>query len=578
MPGNAPIALEHVRLTYDGGVTWALDDVSCAVAPGERVCVLGANGSGKSTLAGVMGGILAPDEGEVSLMGRRVYSTDAGADGDAYRAARPSIGLVFQDPEDQIITTVVEDDVAFGPENLGLSPAEIEARVRRELRRVAMQDFARADPTRLSGGQQQRVAIAGVLAMEPRVLVLDEPGALLDVRGRRAIMRVLRRLQDAGTTIVHVTHFVEEALEADRVVIMERGRIAVQGTPGEVFADAGRLEALRLELPFAFSLAAELGRRGIPVDASVPHEELVAGLARVAHGADVPNPEEQQVSRAETPAIRVANVSYAYDERPVLDRVSLEVASGELVAVVGQTGSGKSTLARVVCALATPDAGNAEVCGIPTTDRRRRSELRAAVGYVMQKPERQLFAPTVFEDVAFGPGNMGLSAEDVRLRTEQALDLLGIAHLAERSPFQLSGGQQRLAALAGILAMGPRVLVMDEPTSALDPRGREELRRLVSSLHGAGTSILMVTHSMDDAALLADRIVVLDRGHVVAEGTPREVFANGDDLVSRGLGVPAALELAHELEAAGSPKLGEPLTLAQLADAIAGRWQPWRSA
>ena len=224
------VRLSHVSLFYEGGVT-ALDDVSLELARGERLCVLGANGSGKSTLASVICGLLAPDEARLSSRARQVCAGGA-PDLEAYRRARRSLGLVFQNPDDQIVTSIVADDVAFGPENLGVPRDQIAARVARELHRVAMDDYAQADPARLSGGQRQRVCIAGALAMEPAVLVLDEPASLLDVRGRLAILRVMGRLAAAGTTLVHVTHFMEEALEADRVIVMDHGRVALSGTPG----------------------------------------------------------------------------------------------------------------------------------------------------------------------------------------------------------------------------------------------------------------------------------------------------------------------------------------------------------
>ncbi|MBE6480724.1 MAG: ATP-binding cassette domain-containing protein, partial [Olsenella sp.] len=284
--GNTPVAerdaagtvvsLRHVTLRYGDKVT-ALDDVSLDVAAAERVCVLGANGSGKSTLASVVCGLLAPDEGEVELLGERVLGPE-GVDFEAYRRARREIGLVFQNPDDQIVTSIVEEDVAFGPENLGVPADQIGARVERELARVAMGDYAKADPSRLSGGQKQRVAIAGALAMEPRVLVLDEPGALLDVRGRRGIMRVMAKLRDEGTTVVHITHFMEEALAADRVLVMDRGHVVLDGTPDEVFSHGEQLSALGLEEPFAARLASRLRERGIDVPWTCSEDALLSAL------------------------------------------------------------------------------------------------------------------------------------------------------------------------------------------------------------------------------------------------------------------------------------------------------------
>ena len=275
-PRTARICLDHVSLSYDGK-TDALADVSLSIAPGERVCLLGANGSGKSTLAGIVSGLLAPDAGTVELAGRRVC-TEGVPDPDAYRLARRSLGLVFQNPDDQIVTTVVSDDVAFGPENLGLAPDEIGRRVTRELDRVALSAYADADPTHLSGGQKQRVAIAGALAMEPQVLVLDEPGALLDVRGRRSIMHVISRLHDAGTTVLHVTHFMDEALDAERVIVLDHGRIIADDSPTAVFADGERLSALGLELPFAARLSAALCSRGLEVGWTCERQALVSEL------------------------------------------------------------------------------------------------------------------------------------------------------------------------------------------------------------------------------------------------------------------------------------------------------------
>ena len=273
------LRLKDVTLTYGEGMD-ALENVSLSIERGERVCVLGANGSGKSTLASVLCGLLAPDSGDVELLGQPVC-TDGIANADAYREARHHIGLVFQNPDDQIVTSVVADDVAFGPENLGVAPAEIARRVERELGRVAMTAYSQADPSRLSGGQKQRVAIAGALAMEPDVLVLDEPGALLDVRGRRSIMHVMDRLSAAGTTVIHVTHFMDEALAADRVVVLDHGRVATDGTPREVFSRGGEISAMGLELPFAARLAEALASRGVDVSWTCEPERLRAELERL---------------------------------------------------------------------------------------------------------------------------------------------------------------------------------------------------------------------------------------------------------------------------------------------------------
>ena len=549
---EVPVRLAHVTLRYGDSV--ALDDVTLEVCRGERVCVLGANGSGKSTLASVICGLLAPDEGDVELAGHAVC-TGGVPDLAAYRDARRQLGLVFQNPDDQIVTSVVADDVAFGPENLGVPRAQISVRVARELRRVAMEKYAHADPSRLSGGQRQRVCIAGALAMEPAVLVLDEPSSLLDVRGRAAIMRVMARLAAAGATLVHVTHFMDEALAADRVVVMQHGHVALEGTPGEVFAakNAQVIEALGLEMPFEARLAVALRQAG------------AAGGAIAAPGAPSDEKPAACAPAAEPLAILARDLVFSYGpDAQALDGVSLEVPVHATTAIVGQTGSGKSTLLRLLCGLEAADAGSLTVCGINAATKRGRRQVRRAVGYVMQHPERQLFAQTVAEDVAFGPRNQGLSAAEVERRVAHALDLVGLADRRDVSPFELSGGQQRLAAIAGVLAMEPELLVLDEPTAGLDPRGRARLRALMADLAAHGVTLLQVTHSMEDAAR-ADHVVVIDQSHVLAAGTPAEVFcpANEPQLTAVGLGLPRPLAYAceHALDA-------RPLTLEALVAAL----------
>ena len=597
--------LDHVTLEYGRGVV-ALDDVSLSVAEGERICVLGANGSGKSTLASVLCGLLAPDAGSVTLLGEHVL-LDGVADFAAYGRARRALGLVFQNPDDQIVTTVVADDVAFGPENLGVPSDRIGQRVRRELRRVALEDYARADPTRLSGGQKQRVAIAGALAMEPRVLVLDEPGALLDVRGRRSVMRVMGQLHAAGTTIVHVTHFMEEALEADRVIVMSHGRVALDGAPTEVFSRVGQLGDLGLEEPFSARLSTRLAERGLPVRWTCDARDLQSQLAGLAAHDGLPcggssrGASSQRAAEAptiaaagesaapwpgETPpchvatghatggSVRAADVTYSYADcggRRALDGVSLSIEPGANCAIVGQTGSGKSTLLRLMCALEAPDAGELLVNGLSTATRRNRRLLHGSIGYVMQRPERQLFAETVQKDVAFGPTNQGLPADEVDRRCRRALEMVGLLERGPASPFELSGGQRRMCAIAGILAMRPGTLVLDEPTAGLDPRGREELRAILADVNARGVTVIQVTHSMDDAAR-AGQVIVLDQSRVLAQGTPAEVFSPGKAQVlhDHGLGLPKALAWARELSARGIALPGEPLTLARLVDALVG--------
>lgn len=465
--------LDNVSFLY--GRTTALDGVSLTIRAGEYIAIVGRNGSGKSTLGRVLSGLVAPDDGRVELMGREVYSgsspAQAGANAAEYRAARRDIGLVLQNPADQIVTTVVEDDVAFGPENLGLEPDVITGRVREALEAVDMTRFAQADPDRLSGGQQQRVAIAGALAMHPRLLILDEPTAMLDATGREDVMRAIDAAHHGGTAIVHITHMPEQAARASRVIELRDGRIMYDG-------------------PSAAS----------PFCAAPRHRDSPAASADTQVGTHNTAPDTSSA----TDAFRVENASYRYRDAATdswaLRHVSLTVRRGEFVALTGRNGMGKSTLATLLCGVDAPTEGTVRVFGTPTATARQRRSLRGRVGYVMQHPERQLFAEHVADDIAFGPTSLGLPASEVRRRVQAAMDLLGIVHLANRVPWELSGGQQRLVAIAGVVAMEPETIVLDEPTAGLDLEAAARVLDALRALHAEGRTIVMITHGDTSAA------------------------------------------------------------------------------
>ncbi len=489
---GAPIELDGVRFSYDGGATWVLDGVDLRVGPGERIALVGPNGAGKSTLARLIAGLAAPDHGTVRLMGHTVFDDAHGADAGAYRKARRSIGVVFQNPEDQIVTTTVAADVAFGPENLNVAPALIGGRVHDALSAVGMDGLRDADPTAMSGGQQQRVAIAGMLAMDSRVLVLDEPTAMLDPQARADVLAIIERVHQRGTAIVMVTHHPDEVAHADRVLTVEHGVVR-------------------------------------DVTARYAHAH---GIPSQVHSPGAALPDLPRVGRAaHDPAVVFDHVSFAYaDGAPVIDDLTVGIERGSTVALVGPNGSGKTTFARLLCALIAPDEGTicVEALRWHHAKRRQRKALRRSLGLIMQRPERQLFAATVREDVAYGPRNQGLDEAAVRERVQEALDLVGIADLADRDPFSLSGGQQRLAAIAGVLACRPRVLVMDEPTASLDEAAVERVHAIMRTLHSQGVTILLITHDMRAAQQLADAMLVFGERTTVRQEAPEPRIAPSD--------------------------------------------------
>ena len=606
------IECRGVSFSYDG-VTPALDGIDLNIEDGEFFCILGGNGSGKSTFAKHLNALLQPDAGTV-----RVNGMDA-SDPELVYDIRSTAGMVFQNPDDQLVATLVEDDVAFGPENLGVESAQIAQRVREVLKAVGLVGFERHETHALSGGQKQRVALAGVLAMEPRVLILDEASSMLDPRGRKGLMKACHALHDRGMTIVMITHFMEEAAEADRVAVFRAGRVAMLGTPDEILTRANELEQLNLDMPASCCLGRALRAKGVPVCAQVREADMVAEISRVyaeQDGADAaahPLPSRSDAIAVDSvvidgpdvsdPVIELSHVSYSYSlsarERRrwhkrssaegastkqalwgndpsspwALHDVSLTVCRGEFLGLAGHTGSGKSTLVQHLNGLIRPQEGSVRALGLNLSNKKDAAAVKAKVGVVFQYPERQLFAETVAQDVAFGPHNLGLPQDEVDRRVGSSLARVGLdlATVGGKSPFELSGGQQRRVAFAGVLAMEPEVLVLDEPMAGLDPAARRDFLELIDRLHREGLTVVMVSHSMDDLANCCDRIVVMNEGAVFAEGTPAQVFAHADELKSIGLGVPAAQRMALALAEAGVPlRCAGLYSVESLADELAG--------
>lgn len=588
------IECQGVSFSYDGVVP-ALDGVDLNIEDGEFFCILGGNGSGKSTFAKHLNALLQPDAGTV-----RINGMDA-SDPELVYDIRSTAGMVFQNPDDQLVATLVEDDVAFGPENLGVPSAQIAQRVREALKGVGLVGFEHHETHALSGGQKQRVALAGVLAMEPRVLILDEASSMLDPRGRQGLMKACRALHDRGMTVVMITHFMEEAAEADRVAVFRAGRVAMLGTPEEILTRADELAQLNLDMPASCCLGRSLRAKGVPVCAQVREADMVSEIAQAyteRSGLDIaeqPSASDSHVLDngssaadgigASEPVIEISHLSHSYSlsarERRrwhkrsttadasskqalwgndpnspwALRDVTLTVRRGEFLGLAGHTGSGKSTLVQHLNGLIRPQEGSVRALGLDLSNKKDAAAVKAKVGVVFQYPERQLFAETVAQDVAFGPHNLGLPQDEVDRRVESSLSRVGLdlSTVGDKSPFELSGGQQRRVAFAGVLAMEPEVLVLDEPMAGLDPAARRDFLGLIDRLHREGLAVVMVSHSMDDLANCCDRIVVMNEGAVFAEGTPSQVFAHANELKSIGLGVPAAQRMALALAKAGVP-------------------------
>jgi len=581
---NSMIKAENLVFEYEKhddegnviGVRRAIDDINLDIEPGQFIAILGHNGSGKSTLAKHMNAILVPKGGTMWVDGK-CTSDEANT-----LAVRQSAGMVFQNPDNQIIGTVVEEDVGFGPENLGVPTEDIWKRVEASLSAVGMLEYRHQSPNKLSGGQKQRVAIAGVVAMRPKCIVLDEPTAMLDPDGRKEVLKTVEELRRTEkVTVILITHYMEEVIGADRVIVMDKGHVVMDGTAKEIFSQVELLKKYRLDVPQVTLLAYELQKKGYPIPNGILTKEKLLEALNGCKKSDVKS--QVLTARAEDkeemgqPILKMEHVNYVYSpgnafERHALKDINLEIFEGQFLGVIGHTGSGKSTLIQHLNGLIKATDGTIYYQGESIySDKYNMRDLRNNVGLVFQYPEHQLFEMDVLTDVCFGPKNQGLSDEECKERAVEALKLVGLPEkYYQSSPFELSGGQKRRVAIAGVLAMKPKVLILDEPTAGLDPKGRDEILDQIAHLQKAGRlTVVLVSHSMEDIAKYVDRIVVMNKGTKMFDGKPKEVFAHYKELEKVGLAAPQVTYMMHALAEQGLPVDVEATTIDEAVESIA---------
>lgn len=560
------IRAEQVRFQYkkrdvDGNVIATeeiLKGVDLTIKKGEFIALLGRNGSGKTTFSKQLNAILRPSEGTVTVdeMGTK--------DADKTYEIRQRVGMVFQNPDNQMVAANVEEEVAFGPENLGMESDTIVSRVKQALEQVRMWKRRKTAPSHLSGGQKQRIAIAGILAMHPDYIVLDEPTAMLDPKGRKEVMEALQRLnREQEMTVILITHDMEEAALASRVILLADGQVRFDGTPEDFFGADVLLAEMGMEAPLSYRV-----RKLIDSDVFVEkvgdarEDEATTGKREHLSEYDKSGRKWEQNS-VETDKkksiLSLQHVSYIYSpgtayEKVALDDVSLSLGKGEIVGLAGHTGSGKSTLIQLLNGLLKPTGGTVAFEGKDIHAKGYSgNHLRSRVGMVFQYPEHQMICDTVWEDVAFGPGKQGLTEEACKTRVEEALRFVDLPEkYYQASPLQLSGGQKRRVAIAGVLAMHPEYIILDEPAAGLDAEGKREIfDRIRRMSREQGIGVLLVSHSMEDLAEYADRIIVLDDGKKILDDRPTAVFAKREMLADCGLDVPETVKLADKLRANG---------------------------
>lgn len=573
------IRAEQVRFQYkkrdvDGNVIATeeiLKGVDLTIKKGEFIALLGRNGSGKTTFSKQLNAILRPSEGTVTVdeMGTR--------DAEKLYEIRQHVGMVFQNPDNQMVAANVEEEVAFGPENLGMESDTIVARVKQALEQVRMWKRRKTAPNHLSGGQKQRIAIAGILAMHPDYIVLDEPTAMLDPKGRKEVMEALQRLnQEQEMTVILITHDMEEAALASRVILLADGQMRFDGRPEKFFGADALLAEMGMEAPLSYRVRKlidsdvfekKIGDARVE-EATIDKREKVAEYDKTGReweaSSELADKKKNKKAEAETDEknqdlLSLQHVSYIYSpgtayEKVALDDVNLSLGKGEIVGLAGHTGSGKSTMIQLLNGLLKPTGGTVTFEGKDIHAKGYSGNyLRSKVGMVFQYPEHQMICDTVWEDVAFGPSKQGLTGEACETRVEEALRFVDLPEkYYQASPLQLSGGQKRRVAIAGVLAMHPEYIILDEPAAGLDAAGKREIfDRIRRMSREQGIGVLLVSHSMEDLAEYADRIIVLDDGKKILDDRPAQIFAKRETLADCGLDVPETVKLADKLRANG---------------------------
>ena len=554
-PDQHAVSVDGVTFTYHGADRPALRAVSLVQNAREMIGVMGASGAGKSTLAKCLNRIVPEfEDGDFHGIIRI-----AGESLEVLRVCdvAPKVGMVFQDFESQLFSTNVAHEVAFAMEQVGMDRAEMDRRIMPALEAVGLRGFEHRDPMSLSGGEKQRLAIASVLALRPSIIVLDEPTTDLDPEGRAEVFELIKKLRAQGLSLIVIEHESEELRAADRILVLREGEIAADGPPSEVFARTELLTACGVRPPGLGHALALLGIDAQPKSVENAYDAIVRAYPGVAgttydsiarsHVSEQPKPAG---SASAAPAfIGIENVSFSYSGGPrVLDSIDLKVEAGEFLAIVGQNGSGKTTLAKHIVGLLQPATGRVTIDGKDRAQMRP-AETARAVAYVFQNPDHQIFAATVEDEVAFGPRNFGLPDDEIKHRCDEALEAVGLQNERQSDPFLLSKGERQRLAVASVLVLRPRMLILDEPTTGLDHREQLRMMALVRDLNRSGIAIVIITHTPWLVAEYARRVVLMRKGAKIFDGGVREFFMQDELLRSSSFRAPEITELSRRFGA-----------------------------
>lgn len=567
------IRLENVHFSYpiDGSLSkTVLSDITLTIHAGEFAAIIGANGSGKSTLAKLLNALLLPERGRVLVAG--MDTRELGFQ----TQIRSQVGLVFQRPQHQIVATTVEEDAAFGPGNLGLDPAEIETRVEDALLRTGLEHYRQRASYQLSAGETQRLALAGVLAMRPRCVIFDETTAMLDPIGREMVMAQIRDLNRQGITAILITHLMQEAVQADRVIVLHNGEVALDDNPSKVFAINRDLVAIGLDLPPA-TMAASILKRYFPDlrPDTLTEEALLESLPGYL-GKSLHPRFTKRSTTANQPIVTIEDLSFTYMAgtplaHPALNHLNLRIDQGNVHALIGATGAGKSTILQHINGLYRPQSGSVLVGGLDPSDRKLdMMALRRKAALAFQQPEDQIFEQYVGDEIAYAPRHLGYQGrlEDIVRGAMQAVGL-DFDEYKDRLTSTLSGGEKRKVALASILAIQADILLLDEPLSGLDPQASREFLRTIDDQKITGKTILVSTHQYEEILPLVDYVSAIDDGKDCSHGDPDFVFSRNETLEQIGLRAPLPARIAAQLIQLGWPIMRDTATFASLEHQLA---------
>jgi energy-coupling factor transport system ATP-binding protein len=550
------LRFEHVSFRYSGISEWGLRDIDFIAHPGEMVLVAGASGSGKSTLCRAATGLI-PHFHRGSWEGRVCVDGLDTKDHPVHELFG-HVGLAFQNPDAQIFNQTVEAELAYGLESLGLTSDEIERRVSWVSDLVGLDPLMHRPPYSLSGGEKQRVILGAILALKPRVVLLDEPFTHLDPGGAERLRTLLRSIRSEGIALIIAEHRLHEAVaDVDRLIVLNEGKTVADGPPRTVLAED--LSPFGLNLPPLVRFFREQGWKERPLTIGEATAVLKDkfhkgelgrfvppdGLTResLGHSWGLANSPQSDSS----PVIEVENLEFGYDGKTVLQGVNVTLNRGECVALVGRNGSGKTTLVKHFNRLLKSKRGLIKILG-QEVGAKPLAELSRHVGFAWQNPNDQLFQANVRDEVLTGP--RVLHAHD-RDWCDRLIERFGLEPLLDRSPFQLSEGQKKRVAFATALAVRPELVVLDEPTAGQDEPFRRELAVLMKELRAEGRTVVIVTHDLEFAAQHADRWVVLAEGRVVADGSPNTVMADAQVMAASGLRSTQSFQLREALERLG---------------------------